>query len=240
MFVKNKVKVGLKDIGISNKATNKAILGMLEDVAGFHSDIAGFGINDINKTSLSWIILGWKVEIIKRPKYGEELEVITWSRGVKRIYAFRDYEMYNEKGELILKATSKWVLMDINKQTIITIGEEISDRYEKEEKKSFVEEPKYKIVEPEKYISTGEYSIKRSVIDVNKHVHNINYINIAYEALPEQIYNAEEFNNFEIIYKKEIKYGDNVKCLYGKVEDEHVIIIKDEKEEIIHACIKLK
>ena len=41
MFVKNDVRVGLKDIGISNKATNKAILGMLEDVAGFHSDIAG-------------------------------------------------------------------------------------------------------------------------------------------------------------------------------------------------------
>ena len=28
MFVKNNVRVGLKDIGISNKATNKAILGI--------------------------------------------------------------------------------------------------------------------------------------------------------------------------------------------------------------------
>ena len=68
MFVKNSVRVGLKDIGISNKATNKAILGMLEDVAGFHSDIAGYGVGNIEQTHLSWIILGWKVEIIQRPK----------------------------------------------------------------------------------------------------------------------------------------------------------------------------
>ena len=239
MFCKNKVKIGLKDIGVSNKVTNKAILGMLEDVAGFHSDIAGFGINDIKKTNLSWVIVGWEVEIINRPKYGDEVEVVTWSRGVKRIYAYRDFEIYNEKGELIAKATSKWVLIDIKKQSMVTIDPEIADKYEKEDKCCFESEPKYKILIPEKYESFGQYNIKRSVIDVNKHVHNINYINIAYEALPEELYNSEEFNNFEIIYKKEIKYGDNVKCMYGKVENKHVILIKDLKEETTYSCIKL-
>ena len=115
MFVKNSVRVGLKDIGISNKATNKAILGMLEDVAGFHSDIAGYGVGNMEQTHLSWILLGWKVEIIQRPKYGEKLEIVTWSRGIKRIYAYRDFEIYNDKKELIAKATSKWVLIDIDK-----------------------------------------------------------------------------------------------------------------------------
>lgn len=239
MFVKNSVRVGLKDIGISNKVTNKAILGMLEDVAGFHSDIAGYGVGNIEQTHLSWILLGWKVEIIQRPKYGEKLEIVTWSRGVKRIYAYRDFEIYNDKKELIAKATSKWVLIDINKGRMITITDEIADKYEKEEKKCFEEEPAYKIEEPENYEHSGEYSIKRSVIDVNKHVHNINYINIAYEALPEEIYNSEEFNNFEIVYKKEIKYGENVKCLYGKKDGKNIIVIKDENEEKIHACVKL-
>ena len=239
MFCKNKVKVGLKDIGTSNKATNKAILGMLEDVAGFHSDIAGYGINDIKKTHLSWVLLGWKVEIIQRPKYGEEIEVVTWSRGVKRIYAFRDYEMYNTNGNLIAKATSKWVLIDITKEKIVTRDSEIADRYKKEDKICFVEEPKYKITEPENYLNTCEYKISRSVIDVNKHVHNTSYIDIAYEALPEEIYHSEELNNIEIVYKKEIKYGETVKCLYSKVGNEHIVVIKDEKEENVHAVVKL-
>ena len=239
MYCEYKFHIGLKDIGLSNKAKNKTILGFLEDAGGMQSDILGYGVNDIERTNLSWIILGWKVKIIKRPKYGEGVKVKTQSRGIKKIYAFRDYEIYNEKEELIAKATSKWVLYDINKKSIITIGKEIIEKYETEDKKVFEKEPKYKIEEPEKYMNKGEYKINRSIIDVNQHVHNINYIDIAYEALPEKIYNSEELNNIEIVYKKEIKYGDNVKSLYSKKDNEHIIIIKDEEEKIIHAVIKL-
>ena len=46
-------------------------------------------------------------------------------------------------------------------------------------------------------------------------------------------------DNFEIVYKKEIKYGENVKCLYGKKDGKNIIVIKDENKDKIHACVKL-
>lgn len=239
MFVEYKCHIGLRDIGFENKLKNKSLIGFLEDAGGIHSDIAGFGVNDIERTKLSWIILGWKVEIIKRPSYGEELTIKTWSRKTNKFYAFRDYEVYNEKNELIAKGTSKWVMLDIEKGAISTLSEEIVTPYKQENRQAFEEEPKYKVKEPENYINICEYKVNRSVIDVNKHVHNTSYIDIAYEALPEEIYHSEELNNIEIVYKKEIKYGETVKCLYSKVENEHIVVIKDEKEENIHAVIKL-
>ena len=48
-----------------------------------------------------------------------------------------------------------------------------------------------------------------------------------------------EFNNVEIMYKKEIKLGEAVKCNYTKLGKENIITIKSEDEKVLHAIVKL-
>ncbi len=78
------------------------------------------------------------------------------------------------------------------------------------------------------------------MIDTNMHVHNIYYLDIVREVLPEEIYESNEFNNFEIMYKKEIKYGEIPKAFYTKINDEHFVTIKSNDESEIHAIILMK
>ena len=44
-------------------------------MGGEHSNKVGYGALDIDKTGLSWILLDWKVQVIKRPIYSEELKI---------------------------------------------------------------------------------------------------------------------------------------------------------------------
>ncbi len=67
-------KVGIREIGRNNKITNIGMLGLLEDLACKHSDIVGFGVNNIEKNHKVWILMDWKLEIIDRPTYGDELK----------------------------------------------------------------------------------------------------------------------------------------------------------------------
>ena len=46
-------------------------------MGGEHSNKVGYGALDIDKTGLSWILLDWKVQVIKRPIYSEELKIKT-------------------------------------------------------------------------------------------------------------------------------------------------------------------
>ena len=71
MVFNHTYRIGLEDCGKENEATNKAILTILEDIAGFHSATVGLGLNEINKTGCAWVILKWQVQIIKRPEYNE-------------------------------------------------------------------------------------------------------------------------------------------------------------------------
>lgn len=240
MIVEQEYQIKLSEIGKENKITNKAILGDLEDVGGIHSNIAGYGILDIQQTKLSWVLLDWKLKIIRRPKYSEKIKIKTWSKNAIKFYTYRDFEVYDENGQVIAIATSKWVLLDIDKGKIVKISDEVLNKYEPELEKSVFDISEIeKSQEPEDYISEVEYTVKKSDIDVNNHMHNLNYLELANEALPEEIYNNKEFNNVRINYKKEVKLGEIVKCKYGYENDEHIIVIKSQDEKIVHAIIKL-
>ena len=80
--------------------------------------------------------------------------------------------------------------------------------------------------------------IKRD-IDINNHVHNLYYLDFAYEALPEDVYRADECNNIEVMYKKQIKLADEIVCLYAKEENENIVSIKSKDKKILHAIVKL-
>ena len=116
---------------------------------------------------------------------------------------------------------------------------EIINLYKREDKSVFEERNMPKLKEPASAISKISYPILRSDIDINNHVHNLYYLDFAYEALPEDVYRAEECDNIEIMYKKQIKLGDKMICKYSKENNEHIISIKSEDESVLHAIVKL-
>lgn len=240
MFVEHKFYIGLSDINTKKELTNTCLLRYLEDVAGLHSEIAGYGVSDMNTTRKSWILLSWKVKVLNRPLVNDTLNIKTWSRCIDKFYAFRDFEVRNQYDEVICIATSKWVFIDIDKGKLVKISDEVVQKYKPEYKNVFEEHDLEKLKEPDNYINKTDFKITRNLIDINKHLHNIYYLDIAKEALPEDIGLSNELNDFEVMYKKEIKLGETVKAIYSKDGDYHYITIKNEDESIIHSIVKLK
>lgn len=239
MIFKEKFKMGLKDIGKENKIKNRAILEMLENIGSYHSDIAGYGANDTEKNGLTWILLDWKLKVLERPKYGQELEVHTWAKSGNKFFTYRDYEVYDQNNNLCAIATSKWTLINIEEGKMERITDEIMKPYKLEEKDVFPLRKMEKIKIPEEFTSTITYTTIRKDIDINKHMHNLYYLDLAYEALPEEVYQNRPYNNVRISYKKEIKLGETVNCKYAKEEEKHIIVIESKDGKTLHAVIEL-
>lgn len=241
MFVEKEFYVGLNDIMTGKKLSNKAILKYLEDIAGIHSNMVGYGLNDIESVEHTWMLLAWKVQLHKRPIYSETITIKTWSRPMKNFYAFRDFQIFNENKELIGIASSKWVFINIVKEGIERIPQEVADLYQNETDHVFPDDDFGKLFETPNVDSCSDYKITRSMIDINNHVHNIHYLDIADEALPDSLY-EKEFNKFEIMYKKEIKrepYGTIVNCTCTNSPETNIIAVKSLDGKLLHAIIKL-
>ena len=240
MIYKEQFKIGLKNIGKNNEITNKGLLECLENIAAYHSDSVGYGINTTNKTHLTWVLLDWKVKVIKRPKYGQVLDIHTWSRYIVKCYAYRDFEVYDDNGELCAIASSKWLLIDTQKGKITKVEETMAEKYHSEPKSVFGEVEIEKMKLPEEFENTISYQIKRRDIDIIGHVHNLYYLDLAYETLPKEVYEQRPFNYIRIMYKKEIKLGDTVVCKYMSNENKHIVVVKSEDEKNLHAIIELE
>lgn len=238
MIYQEKFKIGLKDIGKENKIRNKTILEFLENIGGYHSDIAGYGVNEIEETKVTWILLDWQLKVIDRPSYGDVLEIHTWGRGMNKFFTYRDYEIYNKKGNLCAIATSKWALVNVKNGKLARITEEIMEKYHPEEKMVFLKELE-KLEIPNEFDSKLEYTVIKRDIDLNKHMHNLYYLDLAYETLPEEIYEKRPFDNIRIEYKKEIKLGEQINCYYTKNNNKNVVVIKSNDDKKIHAIIEL-
>ena len=236
MYIEHDFFVGFRDVDFNNNLKIKSALSYLEDTAGIHSNIAGYGLLDIDKNKKTWVLTNWKLEFIRRPRYSENLKVKTWSNGTEKIYALRDFYIYDEKGEIVAKATSKWVLIDIETMGIAKLTDEIMNAYTTEPDKVF-EEKVEKLKEPEKYLDSVKVKITKDMIDVNGHVHNINYIDFVTQVMPLEV--MQNAKIIEVLYKKEIRDEETIKCFYGIQDNKHYAVIKSEDEKNIHAILRI-
>lgn len=241
MKIKARYKVGIRDLGNENKMSNIAFLGYMEELACLHSDSAGYGVNDINTKNKVWLLMDWRLKVFKRPKYGDFIDVYTWAKPSERemFYTYRDFEIY-VNGEKIAIATSKWVLFDLKENKISKITSDIISLYNPETKSVFEESSIRKIKEPEIKELNFVYKVRRQDIDINKHMHNLNYLNLAIESLPEDVYLQSEKNNVRIMYKHQILYKESVNCYYSCEDGKSIVTIKSNDDGIIHAIIELE
>ena len=234
-----KVTLKYSDIGIANKLNLKSLIKYLQDAAGEHSDLAGYGISNIEKTHLAWLVLNWKVKMISHPHYNEEITIKTWARSFEKVYSYRDFEILDSNNNLVAIASSKWLLVDSDTKKIKHITEDIVNSYGLNNKAVFNVSLDEKPKVPENNSLNFTYKVQRRDIDTNHHVNNLFYIDFALETIPENIYLSNEFNNIEIFYKKEIKYGEIINCYYSFEDNKHIVTIKSEDNSILHSIITL-
>lgn len=238
-FYSEKIKLKYDDIGKSNRLNIKSLIKYFGDIAGNHSTNCGYGLNDIPTTHITWLLLNWKVKMFSHPKYNEELTINTWPRVIEKFYSYRDFEVFDSSNNLVAIASSKWVMINAETKRIERISNEIINAYGIEQKSVFTESLNDKPKIPDNLKLNFTYTIQRRDIDTNGHVNNLHYIDYALEALPEDVYNSNEFDNIEIHYKKEIKYGETINCYYSFENNKHIVTIKSEDNSVLHSIIQL-
>lgn len=239
MFFTKNFRVDLTLLNKSNHLSNKGLLSILENIAEMHSSSIGYGVTDIEKTNLSWALLNWKAKIISRPKYNDILTVKTWSRYNTKLYSYRDFEVLNSKGDIVCIASSKWVLINPIHNKVVKIQDKIIEGYMPEDKSVFGITDLPKLTELQDYSTELDYKIRKSDIDVNNHMNNLCYLDIATEILPDSLCCSHECNEFEILYKKQIKLSENnIIAYYGTDNDANYVVVKSTDGSILHSIMK--
>ena len=231
-----KFYVGYSDIDKNYKLSNIALLKMFQNIVTMHGKTANDSLKD---TNYGWFLTSYRVKVPKRPEYENWFNLSTWSRAIKGFTASREFESLDKNGNLQICAVSNWVRINKTTKKIERVSSDIIDAYGQEEKTNFDSPWNQRLEECDKVDFEKLVKIDRNFIDIHNHVNNVAYLELAYIALPEEVYNNFECNEFDIMYKKAIKCYDEICLEYTDTDDYYNITIKSKDKTTLHAIVRL-
>lgn len=227
-------KIRYNEIDVNKKLLMTSLMTFFEDIAMEQAQVLGIGLEYLEENHMTWVLYKWDITMKRYPCYGETVRVKTTPYAVRKFYASRMYQIFDEKGEEIGNAKSLWFMIDINKRRPIRISEYICNKYGLKDSDEMLEIPN--VAQPTKVDSEEDYVVRYADIDTNRHVNNERYLSWMIEAVPLDIVTSYMLSNIKIMYKKETLYGEAVKIQIqiDKSDDEvsctHKIVNSDGKE----------
>ena len=232
----SKYKVLFEDTDKNLEIKNTVLMRYLIDSAGMHSEQAGYGISNVQKTHIVFLLTGWQVKILKHPKLLDEVIVKTWPETLSHSLSTRNFEVYVQD-ELVALASTKWIMVNSETHAVMSVTEEITNAYGPI-KQAVFDKPIPKLQIPDYFDDSYDYIIKRRDIDSNNHVNNLNYLDIACEAFPDDIWKLNTCDEFEILYKHQIKLDDKIVAHYSFENDTNYIVVKSADGKVLHSIMK--
>jgi medium-chain acyl-[acyl-carrier-protein] hydrolase len=226
----------------TDKLSPQSLIGLFQDAATNQSKFLGVDYDYMQAHDMIWVLLKYNLTINRLPSFKEKIKIITYPMYYERFYVYRKFEVYDEKENLIAFAFSTWTIVDVKTKNLCKITEDLIKAYGFTNKDSFYEKIHFNNIEKIKKtdsadVSINQFKIRYMDIDHNQHVNNTKYLGWAIETVPMDIISSSHLSHVDIIYRKEIQYGQSVVVLsktkefYDKIEITHMIT--SEQEEIL-------
>ncbi len=205
-----------------------AMINYFQDTTNFQSEEIGRGWKYMKENGRAWILSYWQIEIKKElPGLAEEISTGTYSSGTEKFYGFREFVMTDAKDEMIARAYSVWINMDINKGRPLRIKPEDMEGYDVAEPFTDMDTSSRKVQAPEATEDGLPISVMKCHIDTNEHVNNCQYVQMALELLPGDI----EVKEIRVEYRKSAVLGDVIYPKIAKEAERTVVVLCDEAGE---------
>lgn len=232
VLAEKEYEIHFYEVNYKKKALMTSLIDYFNDIAIHQSEELGVGLEYLLERGVAWILYKWDITVREYPKIGDKIKVRTIPYSLRKFYAYRKFYILDSEGKIMAEANSVWMMIDIKNKRPIRINEEIVKAYGLED--SAGEILKIENVDKIQRIDNEIlFKVRYSDIDTNGHVNNEKYAAWMIESIPLDVVLNYTLINIKITYKKETKYGENIKVLTQRndSEDEIVFIHKIVKEE---------
>jgi acyl-ACP thioesterase len=190
------------------QASISSLFNILIEAAWAHAQVMDWGYDSLKSNNLFWVLSRMYFQVEKYPAWQDQITLNTWSAGTDGMYAYREYILENEKGEMILRASSAWLILDMETRKIFRLSE-FRDTFPKRIDQNACRPPKRikPDVHPNQLIY---YPVLFSELDINKHFNSVKYVERVLDDFGIDFLNSHEPAELEVNYLKEGQAGDRI------------------------------
>lgn len=106
--------IGYSDIDFLKNLKCSKLFEYFQDTASEAADRLGAGVDTLDeKYSVAWVLTRIRVEFTRIPGLNESITVSTWPHPPGKLEFERDFTVTDENGDVIIRAVSAWVIIDV-------------------------------------------------------------------------------------------------------------------------------
>jgi acyl-ACP thioesterase len=193
----------------------------MQDMAWEHANILGFGYDHLKKDEQFWVLSKLLVKIDRRPEWGEDFTLETWSRGTDSFFGYRDFNFIDKEGNIIIQATSNWLILDLKSKKIVRLSDIKGFPNYRE---SVFGKNAGKIKTPKNDNTVDFTPALFNEIDINQHFNSGRYLERIIDSYEFNFHEKYELTEFEVNFIKE------------GMPDDKLAVKKEILENNIHVC----
>jgi len=192
-------------------ATVPALLKLMHEAAMQNVIKLKLSVWDMEPIQISWVLMRQHLKINRLPVLGEKVKVLTTPAGFEKVFTYRDYKVFDEKGEILAYSSSTWLLMNTMERRITRIPDFILE-YQKAmpSPSDCLPRPTNKLPKFEIAHSSKSFRVDWHDLDFNQHMSNVFYIQWMLEALDDQMIVKGKLKVLDILYKMEGRWHDDL------------------------------
>ena len=201
--MKMKIPFDMADMNGHIKLPDVILLSL--QVSGMQS--IELGVSDktiLEDYNLVWIITDYDIEVVRLPRFAEEITIETEALSYNRLFCYRRFTIYDESGQELIHMMATFVLMDRDSRKVHAVEAEIVAPYQSDFDKKLIRGPKYANLE--KPVSK-EYHVRFYDLDMNGHVNNSKYLDWIFEVMGADFLTHYIPKKINLKYVKEVRPG---------------------------------
>ena len=216
-----KFQVKYCEVDFKDELKPSALLSYLEEVSCSSADELGFGYEYIKGRNYAFFVSGYRCDFLKPITLGEIMLVKTWPTPPTHVVFGREYQIFSKEQELLLNATSRWCLMDMQSGKILPSKVLDNQDYSTYNPTKLFPDWRWKIPTflPEEGDLRFSITIRNSEYDHNMHVNNTRYADYCFNTFRVAELQTRKLKRFIIQYVKQCKEGETLRFYQKELEN---------------------
>lgn len=181
-----------------------AIMQVMQEIAGTHSELLGCGRNTLIKNNIVWVLTRCEIHMEKYPKMGERITAETFPTANRRWFFPRYYFFRDEEGKVLGYAATLWALLDIENRRMLPPGDVAKTLPDNSDLPVPIGLPAtVDTVDAEETLQWRKPTYFD--LDVNQHVNNTRYADWACDALGVEVMSQYCLETLLVNYDAEVR-----------------------------------
>ena len=204
-----------------------SIINMMQDCSQIWLQSEQILDKYFSENNISQLLVSRQVDILRIPRYGEELTITTSVYEFRNYFGFRNTVIYDEQHNACITSWSMGAFVDMSTNKMAKIPNDIFETVLLDDKIPM------EYLDRKITIPTSDSSISQAItvlmndIDMNHHMNNAQYIRIATEFIPTDF----SFDRMRIEYKKPAKEGELIYPSIIKEGNILFVLLSDDKNQ---------